>query len=299
MLGPVVLAARARDLRTDVDGAPERLATAAIDATIDYVGGRIVTALSVAPVADDLDQLIGIAASSGFRQVVDRVLPGDRGTGSLRYQLLDDLPTAILVSGFAIGAAGVRMPARHLHLANENLCAGWATGGTIMTGIELDGSPPMVTGPVAPSLLPADDEFAWHELTPLPPHGMRRWRRLDMWREHDVVQIDCFFRDSHVAADGIETVIHEYAVGAAVDPATMRFTRCDAAIGALPWVECPAAAASAGRLVGALATELRLWVRGTFVGPPTCTHLNDTLRAMEDIPALVAALPEGDRHERA
>jgi hypothetical protein len=31
-------------------------------------------------------------------------------------------------------------------------------------------------------------------------------------------------------------------------------------------------------------------VRSTFVGPTTCTHLNDTLRVMEDACALLAAL---------
>lgn len=168
-----------------------------------------------------------------------------------------------------------------------------------MLGVEQDGTTPVVTGPVAPPLLSPDDDQAWHQVEPLPPHGTRRWRRLDLWREHDVVEIECFFRDSHVDADGLETVVHEYTVGAAVDASTMRFTKCEASIGVLPWTECPSAAASAGRLVGAPASGLRPWIRETFVGPPTCTHLNDTLRAMEDVSALVAELAEGDRHEHA
>lgn len=299
LLGPLVVVARGRDLHTGVRGATRVLSTASVDARIDYVGGRSVTALSVAPTAQGLDTLIGVAASSGFRQALDEVLPGERGTGSLRYQLLDDLPTAALVSGFAVVAAGVRVPSKHLGAQNEDLCAGWATGGTIMLGIEQDGFVPVVTGPPAPTLLSPDDDLAWHDIAPLSPHGMRRWRRIDVWRELDVVQIECFFRDSHVNTDGLETVVHEYAVGAAVDPSTMRFTKCEAAVGVLPWMECPGAAASAGRLVGAPASGLRQWVRETFVGPPTCTHLNDTLRAMEDVPVLVAALAEGDRHENA
>ncbi len=31
--------------------------------------------------------------------------------------------------------------------------------------------------------------------------------------------------------------------------------------------------------------------RADFIGPSTCTHLNDTLRAMEVVPALAAQLP--------
>jgi len=70
----------------------------------------------------------------------------------------------------------------------------------------------------------------------------------------------------------------------------MRFSSCDAAVGGLPWVECPTAATSAQRLIGVPADSLRATVRDTFVGPTTCTHLNDTLRSLEDVPALVGAL---------
>jgi hypothetical protein len=35
---------------------------------------------------------------------------------------------------------------------------------------------------------------------------------------------------------------------------------------------------------------LRREVRKTFVGPSTCTHLNDTLRSFEDVGALLARL---------
>jgi hypothetical protein len=31
-------------------------------------------------------------------------------------------------------------------------------------------------------------------------------------------------------------------------------------------------------------------VRGEFVGATTCTHLNDALRALEDVPALAGHL---------
>jgi hypothetical protein len=81
---------------------------------------------------------------------------------------------------------------------------------------------------------------------------------------------------------GVETVLHEYTVHAELDCATGRFLSCTADAGVLPWPECPAAAASAARLVGAPADSLRSWVRETFVGITTCTHLNDTLRALED-----------------
>ena len=52
------------------------------------------------------------------------------------------------------------------------------------------------------------------------PDGMRRARRIDVWRD-DVVHVDVFFRDSLMGRGGIETVVHEYTLAATVDPATM------------------------------------------------------------------------------
>jgi len=291
ILGPVHLEARGRDLRTEGTSSGTVLATAALDIAIDFVNERTVTAIRVDPPVAGIDGVVGISASSGFRQAVDEALPGERTTGSLRYQLLDDVPTATLVGGYALGAAGARhLAGRRLAVTNENLCAGWVTGGTIMLGLLGEGHPPVVTGPDAPPLTRDDDPLAWHDLPALPPHGMRRWRRIDVWPDGGEIACDAFFRDSHMDGDGRETVIHEYSVRAALDAAGKRFTRCEASVGALPWLECPGAASSASRLVGAPADGLRQWVRETFLGPPTCTHLNDTLRALEDVPALVGAL---------
>ena len=55
----------------------------------------------------------------------------------------------------------------------------------------------------------------------------------------------------------------------------------------LPWQECPGAIGSAARIEGMTLSELRDRVRGEFVGTSTCTHLNDTLRAIADLDALL------------
>jgi hypothetical protein len=140
---------------------------------------------------------------------------------------------------------------------------------------------------VAPPVQSGSDPAGWHAFDPLPPHGMRRHRRLDVWLEGESAMVECFFRDSHMSGDRVETVVHEYTVRAAFDLVSRRFISSAADIGALPWPECPAAAASAARLAGAPAEGLRGWVRDTFTGPTTCTHLNDTLRSLEDVTALI------------
>jgi Protein of unknown function (DUF2889) len=292
LLGDVHLVATGRDLRTDADGQAAVVATARLDATIEYIPERLVTTISVDPPAEGIERLVGVRASSGFRQAVDDNVP-DARTHSLRYQLLDDVPTALLVSGYTIGAGGVSMrPRGGLRLQHPDLCAGWATGGTILVEMEATGQVPVVTGPEAPSLRRDDDDLAWHQLSPLPAHGMRRSRRLDVWEGKGVIAVECFFRDSHFAADGLETVVHEYTVDASIDPETRRFLSCDTTVGALPWIECPGAVGSSERLIGAPAEGLRPWVRETFVGPTTCTHLNDTLRSLEGVPDLLAILAQ-------
>jgi hypothetical protein len=109
-------------------------------------------------------------------------------------------------------------------------------------------------------------------------------------RPGERITVDVLFRDSYVRPDGLETVIHEYTVAAEIDPAAATILSCVATPRVLPWTECPAAAASAGRLAGVPVAGLRQHVRRTFGGTSTCTHLNDTLRSLEDVAALLPSV---------
>jgi hypothetical protein len=55
----------------------------------------------------------------------------------------------------------------------------------------------------------------------------------------------------------------------------------------LPFVECTSAPANLTRLIGAPLPELRDRVLAELRGTAGCTHLNDALRALADVPALV------------
>ena len=235
---------------------------------------------------------MGRRVGTGFRAAVVESAPDARAAAGLLYLLLDDLPVATLVSGYALQRAGlVPDVPRATYSPTVDLCAGWQAGGTLMQVIETNGMPPMTIGPPAPALERVDDPAAWHELPMPPPRTVRRRRRIDVTRRDDF-EVDSMFRDSHFDDDGVESVVHEYALHATIDPATLTITAARATPSVLPYVECPAAADSAARLVSLRLDEIRDRVRNEFVGTATCTHLNDLLRSLEDARGMLSALDD-------
>ncbi|HVU71410.1 MAG TPA: DUF2889 domain-containing protein [Mycobacteriales bacterium] len=277
--GPLQLIGRGSDTTHDGDV----IATAALEATVAFVDGRRLTAISVTPTVPGLDALLGLSAASGFRA---HLLDLDLDQTSLEHQLLDDVPTTVLVSGYATQAGGPipTIVRRSKHHFIPDQCAGWVSGGSIMVEIDAYGAPPVVTGPPRP---PAADTEGLPEL---PPHGMRRQRRTDVHVVDGEIRVTSWFRDSHMSAEGRPTVIHEYDVEltAAVETGVVR--TATAVARSLPWVECPSAVSSAGRLVGRNLADLRADVRRELTGIGTCTHLNDQLRSLADVPALASNL---------
>ena len=298
LFGPLQLVGRGRDLLTTAPDDAHVLSETTLQAEVDYVNNRTLSFIESDPTEPALGNLVGERTGTGFRSRVDAEVPDHRDRESLLYQLLDDLTVAILVSGYVLST--VPMPPTPAMTSamqrNENVCAGWRSGGTIMLGIGDEGRPPMVTGPEVSALLPTNDPLSWHELPPLPENGMRRARRFDIWPSGGGwAHVDCFFRDSHMDVDGMETAIHEYAVSADVDVRSETIVAGSADPRVLPWIECPPAADSASRIAGMALADLRPAVRGEFTGTTTCTHLNDQLRSLAGVRALLGHLPELER----
>ena len=278
---------RARDLLTTAVGEARVLGTAELTARLEARSHDLLE-ISTSPTAPALQELLGAIVGPGFRAKVDGVVPERRDRGDLLYLLLDALPGATLVAGYAMLHAGmVPKPSDDEYLvARSDLCAGWAADGAMMTLIREHGRSPAPMGCDAPPVTRTDDPDAWHEFPDLAPNAMRRLRRLDVMppaAKGAPATVDVFFRDSHVDGDGRETIVHEYSVTAAVDVATRTVLEIDAHADVLPWQECPQAIGSAARLVGHTLAGLRPYVRAEFIGTTTCTHLNDVLRGLTDV----------------
>jgi hypothetical protein len=122
---------------------------------------------------------------------------------------------------------------------------------------------------------------------------MRRRRRIDVIRSGEpdgAIVADVYFRDSFVEPDGVESVVHEYSIAVVVGAHDHTVKSIVPTAHVLPSPECPAALASAQRLVGMHVSEIRAHVRDRFRGTSTCTHLNDALRSIGDLDALIATL---------
>jgi hypothetical protein len=271
---------RARDVVVREDGACEVLGTVALRA---HLVDRVIN--DVGPRDARVEPLIGSRVGPGFRAIVGKLLPEEVRRAGLLNLLLDDWVGASLVSGYALQHAAItmgveeKMP-RGTADRMAGICAGFAADASLVPYARRNDIIPSVRGPLAPAL----DPSGMHSVEPLRAHGMRRLRRLDLKPGNG---FDAHFRDSHVDGDGEETIVHEYTVEGSVDAATRTITSVTATVRVLPWQECPGAIGSAERIRGMTLAEMRDRVRGEFVGTSTCTHLNDTLRAIADLDALL------------
>jgi hypothetical protein len=162
-LDPVLLSGRARDLVTAADGVATEVGSARMHATVEMVA-RVIRHIDLEPAIPGGLHLDGAPAMSGFRAAVDKAVPVLRRRRDLRYTLLDDVPVATLISGHALSASGALGDVRRSgYLPVADQCAGFATGGLLMTSFEA-GDPAVVTGPEAPSLDDPGDSMAWHGL---------------------------------------------------------------------------------------------------------------------------------------
>jgi len=291
----VTVVARGHDVLTDDDGTGAVVDHAELDVDTDGPA-RTVRAIAVDPSDPAIGDLVGVGFLRGFRKAAATALP--RSGGSVLGLLLDDGPAAVLVAGQVpirvgievtgdlpdwVGGDGTPLPM---------VCIGRRPAG-VMEQRRREGTPLLGQGPPAGDLSRADDPLAWPDAPPMPIWSMRRLRRTDVRVLAGEIVVDSSFRDSYMEQTEIETAVHEYdlALTAGIDDGVIHTVEVRARV--LPGPDCPGAVASAQQVVGQPLASLRAFVRAEMQGDTICTHLNDQLRSLADVPTMVSALIRG------
>jgi len=259
---------------------------------------RDIQTIESTPPNPALRHLVGCRAGAGLRRTIADKLHEEVEGGTPLHLLLDDLAGTTLIAGFAYFKWAERYPAI-LERFNTNpkgrmtdICSGFQDGSSALYP---DGTLRGVSEntPPAPPLADPADPMSWHDLGDHPEIAMRRARRIDVWTDPGdagAIHVDAMFRDTCWIPDGTETVLHEYRIFATADARTGTLTTAEAIPLVLPYVECPEAAPNAARLVGTELRALRAEVLERLKNADCCTHLNDGLRALAEVPVLAASL---------
>lgn len=288
------LTGRARDLLTPFDGEPVVVGHSELRVVTGR--GRDIRSIEADPAPPGLQGLVGCRAGGSYRAALARELPGEIAGGTPLSLLLDDVAGATLISGFVFVRWADHIPQIKTRLESgprpmmQGVCSGFRVGarsilsdGT-MSGLRQNTAVP---GPLAD---PADP-LGWHALDAHPEMAMRRARRIDVWEEDGSLEIDAMFRDSTWDPDGTEAVVHEYHITGRADPVTDALLSVRAQPRVLPYAECQEAAPNASWMIGTPLREMRTQVLERLRASDCCTHLNDGLRSLAEVPVLAESLP--------
>ena len=294
---------RSRDVLRSGTGEDRLRAEAQMVAMIGM--DRTIDAIIANPAPAAIGKLVGERGGGHLRLVLRDVMPELIAQGSPLYLLLDDISGTSLVSQWAISQwyPGWQERMRALlesaspevsAFANRtDVCWGFRQGSTALEDVELR----VKTDEAASGgelRNPADPE-GWHEFPVSEGMAFRRARRIDVWREpgaDGAIRIEAAFQDSAPRPAGDRAALHEYIVHVTADPQTLQITALDPEPRVLPFWECPGAIPNAKKLIGTALPDMRTAVHDSLRGPVGCTHLNDALRSLAEVPALLGFLDQ-------
>lgn len=287
------LIGRARDIFTPTSGgSPVLCAEDAFEAWLKV--DRTIVAIEAQPPRPALARLVGARPGGGLRQVLEETAPDERRLATPLYLILDDIGATSLVSSWAWSnwnpnwLAEARAALSNSDVATfktrEGVCIGFAPGSSAFDPNRERSATPV------PDLRHPDDPEGWHAFTLQDSVGMRRARRIDVWRDQGRIVVDSAFQDSATTPAGGRTAVHEYRLNVTADLQSLRLLSIEADARILPHRECMAAPANLSRLLGSPLPELRDKVLAELRGMAGCTHLNDAMRALAEVPVLVRHL---------
>jgi hypothetical protein len=301
--GPMQLVGRARDAITrDPTEPPTLVQSASMEAVLR---DRVIESIATEPNFPGISELVGQRGGGHLRGALAKLVPEVRGSGSPLYLLLDDISGTSLIGGVAwtrrIDAAQMLKSGGKGSMPNmEGVCIGFAPGSSAL--VELgEHIGPVRVQPIG-KLGHPDDPHGWHDLPALPEISTRRARFIDVHLDEGeahsapIAHIESGFQDSTNDPDHGRIGFHEYRLRATVDLTTGRLETLEPTPHILPFRECPSAVATARSIIGSPVTTLRDVVLDRLAKTNGCTHLNDALRALAEVPVLLEAISGRLRH---
>jgi len=291
---------RARDYATGAGRAGETLAEGAFRLRMSE--DKTIVAIEADPPHSGIESLVGERGGGHLRMVLRERMPALIASADPLYLVLDDISGTALVSAFAWSQwypdwaeklrerMGEETMARMME-QRINVCWGLQEGNT---GVRREGPASNVADADAGELRNPADPEGWHDFVDAEGPGFRRARRIDVVREDGSgkLRIDSAFQDSAKMKQGGRVAIHEYLLRVIADADTLTIEQLDIEPRILPFPECPGAIHNAQRLVGKRIDAIRDEVLALLRGPQGCTHLNDALRALAEVPRLAERLRE-------
>jgi hypothetical protein len=290
---------RCRDYRTPASGgAGEVLDEAVFKARL--AEDKTITSINATPEPEKLDSLVGVRGGNHLRLFIKETMPELISEGAPIYLPLDDISGTALVSMSAWSQFQEDWTAElrkkftpeefeQLMASRVNVCWGLVAGNS---GVSGDGPGRNVFEAEAGDVRNPADPDGWHELYDVDGPGFRRARRIEVQRDDNagLIRISAAFQDSVNRRTGGRGAIHEYDIYATADLETGKLLTLEPVPRVLPFGECPGAVHNSQRLIGRTLGEIREAVLEQLRGPQGCTHLNDALRALAEVPKLAGYL---------
>lgn len=297
-LGDMQLLGRARDILTAVSQTPPRV-VAQDSFRARLQNDRTILAMVTDPARPTAAALVGARGGGHLRRIIDDAMPEECRNSTPLHLILDDISGTSLIAGWAWSqwtADWLTMPdapdkeqLAAIMRSKQGVCIGFAPGSS---ALKVRPTPGVTGGAPAPDLRNSEDPDGWHDFQMADGASLRRARRIDVTLG-DTVRIDAAFQDSASRPNGGRMVLHEYRLTATADPGSLCLTSIAAEPRVLPFPECPSATQNLRRLLDAPLMQLRERVLDQLRGTDGCTHLNDALRALTAVPALLDTLRRG------
>jgi Protein of unknown function (DUF2889) len=296
---PRLFVGRVRDYRTGEASQPgEMIGTAELRAVLD--DDKTIRSISATPEPGHLQDIVGHRAGGHLRMYLREIMPDLVANAVPLYLVLDDLSGSALVSNIAgsMWDPSLMLDRRSrlseaeftaMMAGRANVCWGLQEGNS---GLQHQRDVNEIAAADAGELRNPADPLGWHDFAENEGPGFRRARRIDVWLDPatGLLTIDSAFQDSAKKGTGGRTAIHEYLLRVTADPETLEVLSLEPEARILPFPECPGAIRNTRRLIGSSLADIRDEVLRQLRGPDGCTHLNDAMRALADVPVLVKSL---------